>query len=581
MIDKTSASFMQSLCCGEVREDIVFPYPKIKQCEKDILSFMFESFDSFLKTHEKDFIEWDKAGEMPESFIEELKQFGMFGIIVPEKFDGIGLGSASYSRAIQEVAKYDGSVAVTIGAHSSIGMRGLLMFGTESQKKKYLPRLATGELIAAFCLTESCAGSDAAALKTRAVRSGNHWVLNGEKLWITNGGFANFFTVLAKTQGDDGKDHVTAFIVTRDMGGVTSGPHENKMGICASSTTTVNFDNVHVPEENVMGEVGQGFKVAMKILNGGRTGLSGGAVGSMKKLIKLIVLQAKERKQFGKPIASFGLIKQKISDMVVRCYVSESVVNMLAGLIDQGYQDYAIEAAISKVLSSEALWDSSDDALQIAGGNGYMKEFPYERIMRDSRINRIFEGTNDILRLMIALTGMKSAGDSLKEVPKALRGILTNPAKNFGVLSKFAIKQVSLHVPVRLSSNSFEKISPEIRGQAEVFEDCARRFEMASASVLRKYGKHVVDKQQVVQRLADIMVDLYALVCTLSRVDARIKAVGFNKSKQEANILKIFAGQMKNRVENNCRSINSNSDYVEESLSDYVCDAECYEWDNI
>jgi alkylation response protein AidB-like acyl-CoA dehydrogenase len=215
-------------------------------------------------------------------------------------------------------------------------MRGLLLFGTDEQKKKYFPKLATGEMIAAFCLTEPGAGSDAAAIKTTAVRNGGTWTLNGSKLWITNGGIASFFTVFAKTKDETGKDHVTAFIVTGDMGGISAGPHEDKMGLRASSTTTVNFDNVKVPHANTLGEVHKGFKVAMKILNSGRTGLGGGCVGGMKRMIELSSKQAKGRVQFGKPISEFGLVKQKIGHMMVDCYAAESAVNLLGGLIDAG-----------------------------------------------------------------------------------------------------------------------------------------------------------------------------------------------------------------------------------------------------
>ena len=216
------------------------------------------------------------------------------------------------------------------------------------------------------------------------MKDGDDWILNGNKLWITNGGIADFFTVFAKTGDSDERGKISAFIVTRDMAGVSNGPHEDKMGIRASSTTTVHFDNVRVPKENLLGEVGKGFKVAMKILNSGRTGLGGGSVGGMKKLIALSTKQAKERVQFGKPIAEFGLIKQKVGQMVVDCYATEAVVSMVAGLNDDGYEDYAVEAAISKVFASEALGRTADEALQIAGGNGYMCEYPYERVVRDA-----------------------------------------------------------------------------------------------------------------------------------------------------------------------------------------------------
>ena len=254
--------------------------------------------------------------------------------MIPEEHGGLGFGSKAYSRALQEVANYDASVAVTIGAHSSIGMRGLLLFGTEEQRERYYPKLASGEMIAAFCLTEPGSGSDAASIKTTAVRDGDHYVLNGDKIWITNGGIADFFTVFAKTGDPKERKNLTAFIVTRDMPGVTSGPHEDKMGIRASSTTTVSFDNVRVPAENLLGEEGKGFKVAMNILNSGRTGLGGGSRRRHEANDRARAKQANERVQFGKPIAEFGLIKQKVGQMVVDCYATEAIVTMVAGLID-------------------------------------------------------------------------------------------------------------------------------------------------------------------------------------------------------------------------------------------------------
>src|SRR5512147_381222 len=439
VIDKSTASFVQSMCMGQILEEIVLPFPEMKKAEKETLEQVLASVDQLLGPRQKEFREWDARGEMPAAFIEELKGFGLFGLVIPEEFGGMGFGTAAYSRVLQQIATHDGSVALTVGAHSSIGMRGVLLFGTEEQRKKWLPRLATGELIAAFCLTEPGAGSDAAAVRTTAVRDGNDWILNGEKLWITNGGIAQFFTVFAKTPvPGEGKAQMTAFIVTSDMKGVSHGPHEDKMGIRASSTTTVRFEDVRLGPEHVLGGVGKGFKNAMRILNSGRTGLGGGCVGGMRRLIAAAAKQAKERKQFGRPISEFGLIKQKVGEMVADEYAAESVVSMVSGLIDQGYQDYAVEAAISKVYATEALWRTADEALQIAGGNGYMREFPYERALRDSRINRIFEGTNDILRLFIALTAMNDVGMQLKELAQSVRGALADPIKGFGVLSEYA-----------------------------------------------------------------------------------------------------------------------------------------------
>jgi acyl-CoA dehydrogenase family member 9 len=309
MADKPSTSFMRSLCMGDIEEDVLLPFPEMPSKDAETLRQVLASIAQLLGPKEKDFPAWDVAGELPASFLEELRQFGLFGMVVPEEYGGMGFGSTAYSRALQEVSRYDGSVAATIGAHQSIGMRGLLLFGTEEQKRRWFPKLTTGEMIAAFCLTEPGAGSDAAGVKTTAVRDGDAYLLNGNKLWITNGGLASFFTVFAKTGKPDERGKLTAFVVTRDMPGVSTGPHEDKMGLRASSTAAVFLDNVRVPLDHLLGEEGKGFKVAMRILNNGRTGLGGGCVGGMKRMVELATKQAKGRVQFGKPISDFGLIK--------------------------------------------------------------------------------------------------------------------------------------------------------------------------------------------------------------------------------------------------------------------------------
>jgi alkylation response protein AidB-like acyl-CoA dehydrogenase len=456
-------------------------------------------------------------------------------------------------------------------------MRGLLLFGIDAQKKKYCEKLSTGEMIAAFCLTEPGSGSDAASIRTKAEKKGDKWVLNGEKLWITNGGIADFFTVFANTDTDEGK--MTAFIVTRDMKGVTSGPHEDKMGLRASSTTTVILNNVEVPAENVLGEIGKGFKVAMRILNSGRTGLGGGCVGGMKKAITAAAKQSKERKQFGRPISEFGLIKQKIGHMVVDCYATESVVSMVAGLVDSGYDDYAVEAAISKVFATEALWRTLDEALQVAGGNGYMREFPYERSMRDARINRIFEGTNEILRLFIALTAMNDVGRNLKEVSESIGQVLADPIKGFGVLSEYARRRVNY--VTGMGKDQLTKAHALVKPQALIFEQCTQDLAAAADRILRKHGKKIIEKQFATKRLADIMIDLFVLGCTISRVSQSIEVKGEAASAKEREILEVFAGQVRRRVKGNFNKIDDNDDEIIKALSDYAVEQEGYSWDTL
>jgi acyl-CoA dehydrogenase family member 9 len=583
VIDKRTASFVQALCMGRIEEEIVVPYPEMKPAEKETLGQVIASVNQLLGPRAREFREWDVRGEMPASFLDEMKSFGLFGLVIPEEHGGLGFGAAAYSRTLQEIAKHDGSVAVTVGAHSSIGMRGLLLFGTDAQKRRWLPKLATGEMIAAFCLTEPGAGSDAAALRTTAVKEGDHWVLNGEKLWITNGGIASFFTVFAKTPASpgEGKARLTAFVVTRDMPGVSVGPHEDKMGIRASSTTTVHLEDVKVPDDHVLGEPGMGFKAAMRILNAGRTGLGGGCVGAMKRLIGLAAKQARERKQFGRPIAEFGLVQQKVGEMVVEAYAAESVVGLVAGLIDQGYQDYAVEAAISKVFATEALWRTVDEALQVAGGNGYMRELPYERALRDARINRIFEGTNDILRLFIALTAMNDVGTQLKELAEGVRGALADPIKGFGVLSEYALKHAAIRTGLVGEKLGWQLLHPGLSDQAEQFEEETRELAWVADRVLRRHGRKIFEKQFALRRIADILVDLFVLAAVLSRVNTALEDRGEEKSSRELEVARVFARRVRGRIRGNLRRVDVNDDELVKSIAGDAFEREGYGWDLI
>lgn len=580
-ISNISPSFMSQLCFGTIEEDLILPYPKMKESERETFKNIRSSIEQLLRPHEKDFRDWDREGEMPASFIEELKQFGLFSLVIPEAYGGMALSATAYSRTLQELARYDGSVAVTVGAHSSIGMRGLVLFGTDEQKQRFLPKLATGEMIAAFCLTEPSAGSDAASIKTTAVKDGDDWVLNGSKLWITNGGIAQFFTVFAKTGAAVERGNVTAFIVTRDMAGVSCGPHEDKMGIRASNTTTVTFDNVRVPAANVLGEVGKGFKVAMKILNSGRTGLGGGSVGVMKQMIQLATKQAKDRVQFGKPIAEYGLVKQKIGQAVVDCYATESAVNLVNHFIDSGHEDYAVEAAITKVFASEAMWRTVDEALQVAGGNGFMREFPYERALRDARINRIFEGTNDVLRLFISLTAMNEVGSQLKELSSSLKGLFDNPIKGFGVISEYARRRASLATPyVKREKSTFTRLHAALSRQQTIYEGLTTDLAGAVDAVLRKHGKNIIGKQLASRRLADIMIDLFVLAATMSRVSTAIQEKGASSVTKELEILEVLTGQVERRVKENLARADDNDDENIKSLANHALEMDGYTWDN-
>jgi acyl-CoA dehydrogenase family protein 9 len=571
-------SVAKNLAAGRILEDQLFPYPRMRAKDQEVLGAMVDAIDEFLSPQQQAFKQWDREAQQPAEFIQGLRDLGLFGLIIPEEHGGLGLSNAGYARVLAQSSAHDSSVTLTIGAHSSIGMKGILLFGTEEQKARYLPKLASGEMIAAFCLTESGAGSDAASIRTQATQnSDGSWTLSGEKIWITNGGIADLYTVFARTSSSSGK--ITAFIVEAKWPGVTHGHHEDKMGIRASSTTTVNFADVRVPAENVLDAEGKGFKVAMAILNNGRTGLGGGAVGGMKVLLAMSAAQAQERKQFNTPIAQFGLIREKISQMTLDCFAAESVVWMVAHYIDSGSDDYSVEAAISKVFASEALQRSAYEALQIAAGSGFMREYPYEQITRDCRILTIFEGTNEVLRLYIALSALKDLGKTFGELKAAVDDIFNNPIKGFGVMSDYAERRIT-HATGVGRDKITAALPASLREAAVIYERYTVEHSKACDFLLRKFGKSIADQQHALKRVADISMDLFVGLCVLSRA-ASLAQAGGAQADQAAVIAGVFAQQAKRRMANNIRRIERNEDQEMDGLAGFILDKGSYPWDVI
>ena len=569
-------SVAKYLMAGRILEDRLFPYPSLREKDREVLGMMVDAIDQFLGPKQQDFKRWDVAAEQPAEFIQGLRDLGLFGLIVPEEYGGIGLSNAGYARVLSQSSSHDSSVSLTIGAHSSIGMKGILLFGTAEQKARYLPKLASGEMIAAFCLTESGAGSDAASIRTQAVKNADgSWTLNGEKIWITNGGIADMYTVFARTSSAAGK--ITAFVVEAAWPGVSHGRHEDKMGIRASSTTAVSFAGVQVPAANVLDTEGKGFKVAMAILNNGRTGLGGGAVGGMKALIAHATQQAQSRKQFDTPIAQFGLVREKIAQMTIDCFAAESVVWMVAHYIDSGDEDYSVEAAMSKVFASEALQRSAYEALQIAAGSGYMRDAPYEQITRDCRILTIFEGTNEVLRLYIALSGLKDLGRSLGELKAAVDDIFNNFIKGFGVLTDYAEKRLTQATGVG-RDKILTQMPEALREAAGVYERYTVELAKASDYLLRKHGKSIADRQHDLKRIADIGIDLFVGLCVLSRAAASSRGPA-EQGEHAVRIARVFAQQAKRRMANAVRRITRNEDGEMNALTGFILDKGSYPWD--
>ncbi|CAB1315796.1 unnamed protein product [Coregonus sp. 'balchen'] len=515
-----SQSFAVNMFKGQINPSQVFPFPSVMNEEQT--QFLQELVPPVSKFFEEvnDPAKNDSLEKVEDSTMESLKEMGAFGLQVPQDLGGVGLTNTQYARLVEIVGQHDLGVGITLGAHQSIGFKGILLFGNPAQKEKYLPKLATGETLAAFCLTEPASGSDAASIKTLATLSpcGKHYILNGGKIWISNGGLAEIFTVFAKMPMMDEKtgqmkDKITAFIVERSFGGVTHGPPEKKMGIKASNTAEVYFENVPVPIENVMGEVGGGFKVAMAILNNGRFGMAAALSGTMKGVITQAVDHAANRVQFGSKIHTYGAIQEKLAHMAMLQYVTESMAYMISGNMDSGSKDYHIEAAISKIFASEAAWEVTDECIQVMGGMGFMKGSGVERVMRDLRIFRIFEGTNDILRLFVALNGFQDAGKHLKSLQKALKNPLGNAGLLAGEVTKRAKRRAGLSTGLTLQGS----VHPELSHSGDLAVNAIEHFGVTVEDMLLKHGKNILHEQFVLKRVADSAIDLYAMVVVLSR----------------------------------------------------------------
>ncbi len=487
-------------------------------------------------------IENKEPGLMRE-ILQKAGEVGLLGHDIPEAYGGLG-GDKTSSSLIFESASRLGSFAVSYGAHVGIGTMPLVLFGTPAQRQKYLPDLATGAKIAAYALTEPGSGSDALAAKTRAVLSadGKTWKLTGTKQYITNAGFADLFTVFAKVDGEK----FTAFLVERGAPGLTIGPEEHKLGIRGSSTCPLILDDCTVPVDSVLGTIGQGHKIAFNILNIGRWKLGVGSVGGAKYCLEIGVKYARDRKQFGKPIAEFDLIRKKIGDIATGTYVGEAMAFRTAGLLDartrmidpndpqaqkkelDAIEEHSIEASIIKVFGSEMLFSTADETLQIFGGAGYITDYPIERVSRDARINRIFEGTNEINRLLVPGTILK----------RALQGRL-------GLMAFVGQVQAELADP--------SKIDRTVAGGALGLErqkcDFAKRAVAYAASLaVQKYLQQISDKQELLGALADALINVYAMDSAITRSLQLVAAQGEEKSRVPLWMTQLFVAQAHEKV---------------------------------
>ena len=482
---------------------------------------------------------------LTRELLRKAAELGLVSIDIPEKFGGAGLDLLS-SLVASEQMSGQASFSGTLGAHTTIGTLPIVYFGTEEQKERYLPKLAAAEWVGAYCLTESGSGSDALGAKTKAVLSedGRHYVLNGQKMWITNAGFADVFIVFAKVDGEK----FTAFIVERTFPGVSVAPEEHKMGLQGSSTCAVNLEDAQVPVENVLGEIGKGHKIAFNILNIGRLKLGVASITGSKRLTSIATDYAKQRHQFGVPIASFGLIKHKLAEMAIRTYVADCMTYRTVGMIEtalttidrdvpaqmlKAIEDYAVECSVLKVVGSETLDYCADEAVQVFGGNGYSKDYPVERAYRDARISRIYEGTNEINRLIIS-------GQLLRRAAK-------------GELALFQAAK-------KLMDEIFQPAAAEDAGEGTF---AAERGAMASAkkaviavlgSAAQKYRDKVQEHQEVLAAASDMIMDLYGMESAILRTEKLIASRGEASCAVQIDATRAFASDAIQRIEHHAKT---------------------------
>lgn len=553
MATTTVSSFSKALALGEIHEDLVFPYPIPKGEEADKVRRLIEEFRAYAAEN-IDPLQIDESGEISDQVFRDLGDIGLMGLYVDEQYGGQGLSQTGYARVFEAIGQIDGSLTVSLGVHQSIGLKGIAMFGSDEQKERFLPDLATGRKLAGYALTEPNAGSDAYHVESRAVlQPDGSWVLNGEKRWIGNGMRGDVLVTFARAEVD-GKDRHIALILEKGMEGLDqSGPRYRTLGLHGNHLAPVRFNDVRVPPENVLGEPGEGFHIATAVLNNGRIGLGTGAVGLAKKLLDLTIEHVTTRRQFGKPLADFHLVEEKVAWMVSYLFGLESMSYLTTGLIDNGIEDYSVESAMAKVAGTEFVWYAANRAMQLKGGQGYMHGEPYERILRDIRIFPIFEGANDVLRSYTALTVLKPLGEELEGLADL---DLSDPIGTLGTLGTYAFGRVRREVRPQQITRAHETLD----SLASPVADQVKRFRDEGEKLLRKHGKGIMDQGLAHRRLADALADIYSQIAVLSRVTAIFEEQGVDASGQERYIAETFCNRAARRVDAQLDQLERNDD---------------------
>lgn len=528
--EKKAPSPAKLLYFGVLDPTRLFPYPHLspekqhnaKQLIAEVEKFMDQNLDPKLI---------DEQAHIPESVISGLAKLGVLGMTVPKIFSGLEMPQTAYCQLTEKIAQRCNSTALLINAHQSIGLRALLLFGTPEQQTRWLPDLATGKTIGAFSLTEANAGSDASGVETRAtyIPEKNVWRLNGRKQWTTNGSIAGVLTVMARTEINtpQGKqDKITAFLVTPNMPGFKiQDAALKKVGMRGTKTSNILFENVEVPPHHVLGELGTGLKVCLTVLDYGRTTFGAMCTGSAKYLLKRATEHARTRMQFKRPLSSFPLVKEKLALMAAHVYAMDATTYMVAGLLDKGNEDIMLEAAILKVFASESLWQIIYDTMQIFGGRSFFTDEPFERIMRDSRLNMIGEGSNEVLRAFIGLVGMRDVGVALQDIQQSWKNPINASSKLLSLL-KHGIR-----------STKISNLHPSLKKEVDRLQKEIHRFGWSVKKLLFKYKEDIIEQQFQLNRIAEGAMALFTTACVLSKLSSELESGLITKAKEASALL--------------------------------------------
>ena len=559
----STPSFMRGLFAGEIADELLFPYPaplnERNPEEAAVVVRLVTELNEMVTSGLINSAQFDDEETIADEVIEAMADAGLLAIATPKEFGGLGLSVSSYARVFGAIASIDPSLGVFMGVHCGLCTKAIVLFANHEQKVRYLPALARGETLGAYALTEPETGSDAQHIVSRAERSpdGNGWILNGRKHWIGNGHRAGVLVTFAQTPIErDGKmiQRPTAFIIRPDMPGFRVVRTVRKMGIRGSTQAELAFENMFVPDDHVLGEVGKGFRVAVNALNAGRLSLASGCATATKRLLGEMTRYAEARVQFGAPLATFEITQRKLATVASEAYAADAMVGSLAAALDSGNVDASLEAACAKVFASEMVWRAADEMVQLAGGRGFVQPWPYERYLRDARINRIFEGANEILRLFVGLNGIEGPAQELKELAAALK----NPIRNWLLVSEYARDRVK--TAIGATEKFSVQLHPRLDTHRKYIEKHTAELAQLTERAIMRYKKDILHKQLVVERLAEMAMEIYARTSTIARTQRLLEHGDEAQYARELTFTDLFCRESGLRFRNARNGLNEPDD---------------------